>query len=432
MTILEISRAINLNRNSVAKYLDVLLISGQVEMRPVGRAKMYYLSQRVPISAMLNYSSDYILVLDSDLKTIQANDNLLNLLNTKRKAIVGLGIESSPCHVFTSQKMLSRIKRALNGKDSTTELKSQISDGEFYFNTKIIPTTFDDGSQGVTLCMEDITERKKVEYERNELLRDYDERVKELSCLYEISKLVEKPGISLERILQETVDLLPFAWQYPDITCARIVFQEREFKCRNFKETRWKLQADINAHGKRTATVEVYYLEEKPTIDEGPFLKEERILIDAIAERLARIIERYSYITERKLAEEALRESEAKYSAVVENTSDGIVVIQDGMLKFVNSASLELVGYSPEELIETDFINRIAQEHRETVMNRYTGLLKGEDVPTIFEITLLRKDGSTFPVELNAARIDYEGRPAVLVFLRKITERKKSEGTASR
>lgn len=129
------------------------------------------------------------------------------------------------------------------------------------------------------------------------------ERVKELNCLYGLSKLTVHPNISLERIFQETIDLIPPAWQYPEITCARILFEGQEFKTYNFKKTKWKQRADIKINGKKAGSCEVYYLKEKPEIDEGPFLKEERALLNTIVAML-------ESIAEAKHADKALRESE--------------------------------------------------------------------------------------------------------------------------
>jgi len=132
-------------------------------------------------------------------------------------------------------------------------------------------------------------------------------------------------------------------------------------------------------------------------------------------------------IMERKHAEKALRESENKYSTVVENSKDGIVVIRDGVLKFVNRASIELVGYTPEEMGDANFLNYVAPDYRDFVIKRYTDRMEGKDVPSIYEIELLKKDGKTIPVELNAIRIDYKGEPADLVLIRDITDRKVGE-----
>jgi len=129
-------------------------------------------------------------------------------------------------------------------------------------------------------------------------------------------------------------------------------------------------------------------------------------------------------ITERKRAEEALYKAEARYSELVERSKDGIVVIQDGVLKFVNSAAIELFGYSHEEVLEKSFLEFIPFTSRNIVQKRYIERMAGEPVPSIYEIKLLKKDGSTVPVELNAGRVEIEGKSADLVFIRDITDRK--------
>lgn len=131
------------------------------------------------------------------------------------------------------------------------------------------------------------------------LARDLAERIKELNCLYGISKLVDTSG-SLEGILQGVVELLPASWLYPEVTCARIRLRRKHFQTAGFKETEWKQAETIMVNGRPAGTVEVCYLVEKPRRDEGPFLTEERHLIRAVAERLGKVIER-------EQAEERLR-----------------------------------------------------------------------------------------------------------------------------
>ena len=133
---------------------------------------------------------------------------------------------------------------------------------------------------------------KRAEKEIRTRSDELTERVKELNCLYGISSLVEKPGISLEEILQGTVDLIPRSWQYPEATCARITVENQEFATPKCVETPWKQAADIFAYGNRIGSLEVFYMEEKPKSDEGPFLKEERDLLNAVAQMLGKVIER--------------------------------------------------------------------------------------------------------------------------------------------
>ena len=138
----------------------------------------------------------------------------------------------------------------------------------------------------------EIKKRKRVEKELGQISHSLGERIKELNCLYSISKLRERTDFSLEDILQAIVELIPPAWQYPEITCARIIFNGYEFTTINYKNTRWKLTCDIMVYSETIGTLEVCYLEEKSEIDDGPFLKEERNLISAVAERIAKFIER--------------------------------------------------------------------------------------------------------------------------------------------
>ena len=138
---------------------------------------------------------------------------------------------------------------------------------------------------GTILVFRDVTEKRQLE-------RDLTERLKELTCLYTIAEVVERPGITLDEIYQEALDLLSQSWQYPEVTCARITIDGTEHRTANYRETGWTQSADIKVNGVKAGTLEVGYLEEKPVSYEGPFLDEERMLINAVAERLSRITER--------------------------------------------------------------------------------------------------------------------------------------------
>jgi len=136
------------------------------------------------------------------------------------------------------------------------------------------------------------------------------ERVKELTCLYGIAKIAEQFDSSLDDILHGVVKLLPPAWQYPEITCSRIMFDGRSFLSQNFQEGHDKQTANLVVNGKSRGLIEVTYLEEKVKLNEGPFLKEERNLIDTIAEQVALIIERKRATEERLKLQEQLRHAD--------------------------------------------------------------------------------------------------------------------------
>jgi len=191
----------------------------------------------------------------------------------------------------------------------------------------------------------EITERTQVQKALNRKTHDLGERIKEINCLYSISNLFESQDISLEEILQTIVNLMPPSWQYPAITCSRIIFNNQEYRSGNFQATIWKQNISILIHGQKKGMVEVYYLKETPQSDEGPFLKEERDLINEISERIGRFIENMQADKKRYKAEEELQESEEKYRSIMESMDDGVYICSSGfVIEYMNPSMLKRTG----------------------------------------------------------------------------------------
>jgi DNA-binding CsgD family transcriptional regulator len=120
------------------------------------------------------------------------------------------------------------------------------------------------------------------------------ERIKELNCLYGISQLAERHLHSMDSLLHELVHFLPFSWQFPELTCTRILFDGKAYFSGGFRVTGWRQSAQIYMFHEVVGEVAIFYLEECPPADEGPFLKEERALLDAVAEQIGTIAARVS------------------------------------------------------------------------------------------------------------------------------------------
>lgn len=112
------------------------------------------------------------------------------------------------------------------------------------------------------------------------------ERVKELECLHHAASLLRDPDLGPEQRLARIVDLLPRAMQHAAVACARAVIGEREYRTHGFRVTQWTLQQPVTAKGAAVGRVEVAYLEPRPAADEGPFLREERLLLKTVAQLL--------------------------------------------------------------------------------------------------------------------------------------------------
>lgn len=136
------------------------------------------------------------------------------------------------------------------------------------------------------------------------------ERVKELTCLYGTARVVAHSHLSAAEQLQEIVRLLPTAWLYPEITSARILIDGDDFVTDNFSESPFKMSAPVIIGGEKRGTVEVFYREDMPELDEGPFLKEERALLDAMAKEIALAIERKNADDEKARVQEQLRHAD--------------------------------------------------------------------------------------------------------------------------
>jgi PAS domain-containing protein len=174
--------------------------------------------------------------------------------------------------------------------------------------------------------------------------REVGERLRGLKFLYDVANISGTPDMTLYERYQEIAKLLPQAWHYPEAACARITINGREFASDNYRETPWKQSSDINVRGQKIGHIEICYLEERPELDEGPFSKEERLLLDATAERL-------ETITEHRQAEEELRESQEFNTSLLENTPEPVVVFNpDISIKYANAAFEKLTGFSSAEI----------------------------------------------------------------------------------
>lgn len=124
----------------------------------------------------------------------------------------------------------------------------------------------------------------------NRLVEELKERAKELNCLYAVQETLVKPGLKTEEAIDRIIEVIPSGWQYPDICLARIQIGNQVFQSENFLETGWVIHSDIIVQDQIEGMISVYYSGEKPDLDEGPFLLEERRLINTIADQLGNFL----------------------------------------------------------------------------------------------------------------------------------------------
>lgn len=368
-----------------------------------------------------NSIKDLVWIQDKDFKLLRVNKAFADTVKMRPEELIG-----KTCYEVvhgTKTPWPNCIhKRIMNSKKSVIE---EIFEPRLGIHLELSGAPiFDEKGEvaGSVHIAKDITARKKAEEKKEKLLYDIDERAKELNCLYGLSKLVEKPNVTLDETLQGMVNLIPYAWQYPDITCARIIFEDKEFKTDNFKITKWKQQADIKVHGKKAGVVEVYCLGEKDEGREELFINEERNLLEAIAERLGKIVEL-------KKAEEAIRKAKDFSESLIASMQDGFSVLDNnGVHLDVNVAFCQMTGFSKEELIGAEPPHLYwPEEEYENIEKAFQETFRGkfED----FELIFKRKNGERFPVIVSPSWIKDKQENVINYFatIKDITGRKKAE-----
>lgn len=196
----------------------------------------------------------------------------------------------------------------------------------------------------------DIIKEYQKEFEQLEV-KELGERIKELNCLYGISKIMENPGITIDEMIKETLNLIPAGWQYPEITCASVELEGKQHFSANFRESKWKLSSDILIKGEKVGKIQVFYFFKAPLADIGPFLEEEVVLLNAIAESLGRNIQRLNY---QEQLQNSINEKEILLKEIHHRVKNNLQVI-------LAMISLQILNLSDEKsiLLLKEIQNRI-------------------------------------------------------------------------
>lgn len=259
-------------------------------------------------------------------------------------------------------------------------------------------------------------ETQKEIDENSPVQEKVQQHIKHLDCFYGLSKLIEQPGISLEEIFQGTANLIRDSFQYPDRTCVRITFEGVHYKTDNFRKSELSQYAKLRVGGDEVGSVEVYYLGESAE-NKSPFLKEERDLLDAVAEHLGRIAARRQ--TGEKL--ELLRH-------LIDRSNDCIFIMEPkwGRLLDTNDRACASLGYTREELLKMAFKNIEQSIPDDSSWNEQMDKLKyTKDL--VIQGQHKCKDGTTFFAETSLKLVSQKKEDFIIAIARNVTERKQAE-----
>jgi PAS domain S-box-containing protein len=242
-------------------------------------------------------------------------------------------------------------------------------------------------------------------------------RIKQLDCLYGLSRLIEPSQVSLGQIFSEAVRLIRNVYRYPDATCVRITFDGIQYKTDKFEKSELSQYAQVKVRGDKAGDIEVYYLGDKAEDAEGPFLQEERDLLDAVAERLGSV-------AERKQAEEKLQ----LFRNLIDRSNDCIFVMEPEWGRFLdaNDRACECLGYTRKELLRMSLKDIDQSVADDSSWQQQTEELRGEG-DIVKQGRHKRKDETTFFVEMSFKLVRQQKEEYIIAVSRDITERKQAE-----
>jgi PAS domain S-box-containing protein len=321
-------------------------------------------------------------------------------------------------HIEIDTMLKDMIKPLIN-KETLRAKKNAMNSGKLVIVFILVAGLFSIALMGVVswLISKSIIQRRQAEKVHEALLHKMSDRVKELQCLYNMGDS-DQTRTTLNEIFQDIAGFIPKSWNYPEITTCRLTFDKAVYVSKPFKKTRWKQSCKITVNNKIRGSIDVYYLEECPELDEGPFLKEERKLLEAIGVRLGHIIER-------KLSEEAVVKSEQRFRNLIENSPTGIIISRKDKIVYRNSTNKSLAGVSKISSL-SDYFKNIHLDDMEKVKQNYQMLISGkkQHIDMAFRFYPARNNVDSLEMKwfhCTASMIYYHGKKATLLNLIDVT-----------
>lgn len=337
LTITDISRKLSLNRNSTAKYLDILLISGDVALNSYGPAKVYTFSHKMPLSAMLKFSADIILLIDKQMHVLDANENALALLGQSRDTLIGSPLEDIKSPLIARLSIPQVFDEIQTKGEVQREFSITLQNEERHYRIRLIPTIFDNMDEGVTIIGEDIT--KQIRFAESLMISEMRYRAivqdqTDVICRWRPGGDITFINESLSRFIGIPSDALKgeniLSYTYPDD-----IPVTRE-KITHLTPSQPTVSSNIRLLDK-DGIYHWYQWNTRGIFDQAGVLIE--------CQSVGRDIN-----TERQQAEK-IRESEERFRMITDHSPFPISIIDDaGNYLFLNKKFTQLFGYSLEDI----------------------------------------------------------------------------------
>ncbi len=388
MSITEIARELGKNMHSIGRYLDILQAMGQVDLRQYGMAKVFSLSQRLPLAAMINFAGEGVMVLDAELRVVMVNDYFLSVLEKKREDVTGKSIDHLPIAALDVQELLGEIARLPEKEATEGDFDVRLGDDRS-FKVKHAPTVFEDGNRGFIVILIDLTECMRAEHALQESEKKYRELVENAGSI--ILKMDKEGNITFfNEYAQEF-----FGYREEEILGQNVVgtiVSPTEASGRDLTA----LMREICAGSDRFAINE----NENITRDgRRVWVRWSNRTIVGDDGTPAGILSIGNDITERRTIEEQLTASERRFRDLADLLPLPVFETDASLaIRYANRQAFETFGYSPCECRGgLSILDTIAPEEREQAKSALNALLAGRTGAKA-DCTGMRKDKTRFPM----------------------------------
>ncbi len=349
-------------------------------------------------------------------KIVEANPAAHRILEVEHGKLIGTDCRDSLC---ASDECLGSQKNFVN-----VEVECKSGKGNPIYVLKNVSRMLIGEQVFLIEAFLDLSDRKAAENELQSVNHRLKERIKEIQTLLRTSELVHMANTDLDSVFEKIPRIIQDGFQYPEITHVRITVNDRSYFSRDFKASNWQLSTPISFQEEEFGSIDVFYVEEKPDEDEGPFLKEERDLLNALGQQIGTVIYQ-------KQIEAAIDKERRLLDTLTNTTLDAIILMDpEGKIAYWNHSAQVIFGYTPEEAIGKHLHYLLAPKryhnaYREA-FKEFLQTGKGNAIGKVVELHGRRKDGSEFPIELSLSAFhDIKGWNAV-GSIRDSTDRQKA------
>jgi len=353
--------------------------------------------------------------LDNSVKIVFANDNECPTYppTSTNADITGFEFEKFQLTTESESILKEKLELIKARKLDHFELQAKTLNNEVLW-ISISSAPFIDTEQkskGSVILVSNITDRKQTEETYNNLTANLNQKIMQLNCMYDISDISGVPGITLDEMIEKTIEIIPVGLQYSQDLAVQIMYNNKVYSSNNYKETSWYHMVPIKAGRKKLGYIKVLYLNEKPAVGRDAFHFNEKLLIKNISEKLGQVLEAKNMEQVLKDSQEKLKQVQklAKIGNWEKETASNSITYSDTFFEILDIPQdkrrffdfdkfFEYIHPDDKATVEKFYQNQCKSNSRSAVSLNYRIITESGEIRYIHTISEIIRDNAGLPV----------------------------------